>query len=143
MIARKRKKEYYCTPTLRLLRQDFQANRLNQLINNDFYLFHASPEKSSNRTEDSRKETNAEATGILAGNLLHMEHTEVNNEQRLKIVEEKLKDLNVSINVWAKNNELDHRIVEDLIQGNLRGTHGTALNTRKKMEAFFGQIFGP
>jgi hypothetical protein len=65
----------------------------------------------------------------------------VNSEQRSKIIAEKLKDLNISINVWAKNNELDHRIVDDLIQGNLRGTHGTALNTRKKMEAFFGQIF--
>jgi hypothetical protein len=67
----------------------------------------------------------------------------MNSEQRLKIIEEKLKDLDLTINMWAKNNELDHRIVDDLIQGNLRGTHGTALNTRKKMEAFFGPIFSP
>jgi hypothetical protein len=72
-----------------------------------------------------------------------MEHTEVNSEERLRIIEEKLKDLNMTINVWSKTNELDHRIVDDLIKGNLRGTHGTSLNTRKKMEAFFGPIFGP
>lgn len=83
------------------------------------------------------------ADGNSPVNPLHMEQIEMNSEQRLKIIEEKLKDLDITINMWAKNNELDHRIVDDLIQGNLRGTHGTALNTRKKMEAFFGQIFGP
>jgi hypothetical protein len=72
-----------------------------------------------------------------------MEFIKMNSEQRLKIIEEKLSGLGLTINGWAKNNELDHRIVDDLIQGNLRGTHGTALNARKKMEAFFGQIFSP
>lgn len=87
--------------------------------------------------------TYAEVPGIPPGNPLQTEYITMNSELRLKIIEEKLKDLNLTINLWAKNNELDHRIVDDLIQGNLRGTHGTALNTRKKMEAFFGPIFSP
>ena len=62
-------------------------------------------------------------------------------EQRIRFIEEKLDALGMTIKVWAKNNELDHRIVEDLIQGKLRGTHGVALNSRRKMEEFFGPIF--
>ncbi|MDD2320705.1 MAG: hypothetical protein PHO83_11710 [Geobacteraceae bacterium] len=65
----------------------------------------------------------------------------MNCDQRTKIIEEKLSALGMTVNEWAKNNELDHRIVDDLIKGNLRGTHGIALNARKKMESFFGQIF--
>ncbi len=72
---------------------------------------------------------------------LHMEFTKMNCEQRIRIIEEKLTAQGVTINEWAKRNELDHRIVDDLIKGNLRGTHGIALNARKKMEEFFGQIF--
>jgi gp16 family phage-associated protein len=63
------------------------------------------------------------------------------NEQRIHIIEEKLTPLGMSIKEWAKNNELDHRIVNDLITGTLRGTHGVSLNARKKMEDFFGPIF--
>ncbi|MRR07784.1 MAG: hypothetical protein EG828_12790 [Deltaproteobacteria bacterium] len=62
-------------------------------------------------------------------------------EQRMRIIEAKLDSLGMTIKVWAKNNELDHRIVEDLIHGKLRGTHGVALNSRLKMEEFFGPIF--
>jgi hypothetical protein len=79
--------------------------------------------------------------GLTPGNPQYTEFIEMNSEQRMKIIEEKLSGMGMTINGWAKNNELDHRIVDDLIQGNLRGTHGTALNTRKKMEAFFGPIF--
>jgi hypothetical protein len=71
-----------------------------------------------------------------------MESEHMNNEQRLRIIEEKLSATGMTINVWAKSAELDHRIVEDLIYGRLRGTHGTALNARKKMEEFFGPLFG-
>jgi len=49
----------------------------------------------------------------------------------------------MTIKGWAKINELDHRIVEDLVRGNLRGTHGVALNARRIMEQFFGPVFGP
>ena len=65
----------------------------------------------------------------------------MDTEQKIRIIEDKLEALGMTIKVWAKNNELDHRIVEDLIQGKLRGTHGVALNARKKMEEFFGPIF--
>jgi len=65
----------------------------------------------------------------------------MDTEQKMRIIEEKLDAQGVTIKVWAKNNELDHRIVDDLIQGKLRGTHGVALNARKKMEEFFGPIF--
>lgn len=63
-------------------------------------------------------------------------------EQRTRIIEEKLGALGMTINSWAKSSELDHRIVEDLIRGNLRGTHGVSLNARRTMERFFGPIFG-
>jgi len=49
----------------------------------------------------------------------------------------------MTLNGWSKSNELDHRIVNDLIRGNLRGTHGIALQARKKVESFFGLIFAP
>jgi hypothetical protein len=41
-----------------------------------------------------------------------MEFIKMNSEQRLKIIEYKLSALGMTINGWAKNNELDHRIVE-------------------------------
>lgn len=63
-------------------------------------------------------------------------------EQRIRIIEEKLESLGLTLNSWAKSNELDHRIVEDLMRGNLRGTHGVALNARRVMERFFGPVFG-
>lgn len=65
----------------------------------------------------------------------------MDSEQKTNIINEKLDGLGISINEWAKNNELDHRIVEDLINGKLRGTHGVSLVARKKMEEFFGPIF--
>jgi gp16 family phage-associated protein len=65
----------------------------------------------------------------------------MDSEQRTNIINEKLDGLGLSINEWAKNNELDHRIVEDLINGKLRGTHGVSLVARMKMEEFFGPIF--
>lgn len=65
----------------------------------------------------------------------------MNPEQRRALIEEKLSTTSMTINSWAKDQELDHRIVEDLIQGKLRGTHGVALIARTKMEEFFGPIF--
>lgn len=70
-----------------------------------------------------------------------MEHLLMESEQRIHIIEEKLTPLGMTIKEWSKNNELDHRIVNDLIMGALRGTHGVSLNARKKMEDFFGPIF--
>ncbi len=67
----------------------------------------------------------------------------MNTEQRLRIIKEKLSPTGMTINVWAKSAELDHRIVEDLINGKLRGTHGISLSARRKMEEFFGPIFEP
>jgi hypothetical protein len=65
----------------------------------------------------------------------------MNSEQRRNLIEEKLNALGMTINSWAKDHELDHRIVEDLVQGNLRGTHGVSLTARTKMEEYFGPIF--
>ncbi len=67
----------------------------------------------------------------------------MDSEQRMRIIEEKLSTTGTTIKGWAKSNELDHRIVEDLINGKLRGTHGIALNARTKMEEYFGPIFTP
>jgi plasmid maintenance system antidote protein VapI len=67
----------------------------------------------------------------------------MDTDQRIRIIEEKLETLGMTIKGWAKINELDHRIVEDLVRGNLRGTHGVALNARRIMEQFFGPVFGP
>ncbi len=64
-------------------------------------------------------------------------------EERMKTIEMKLESVGMTIKTWAKNNELDHRIVMDLIRGDLRGTHGISLNARRKMEEFFGPVFGP
>ncbi len=65
----------------------------------------------------------------------------MNSEQRRTLIEEKLRAAGMTVNAWAKEQDLDHRIVEDLIQGKLRGTHGIALTARAKMEEFFGSVF--
>jgi gp16 family phage-associated protein len=65
----------------------------------------------------------------------------MNFEQRKKIIDEKLERIGETINSWAKKNELDHRIVSELIEGKIQGTRGISLITRKKLEGFFGNIF--
>lgn len=46
-----------------------------------------------------------------------------------------------TVNSWANKNGLHQRIVADLIAGKLKGTRGVSLETRRKMEVAFGDIF--
>lgn len=66
----------------------------------------------------------------------------MDREQRKKKVAHVLVDLGETISSWANKNGLHHKIVSDLIDGKLKGTRGVALDTKKKMEAAFGEIFG-
>jgi len=65
----------------------------------------------------------------------------MDREQREKIINQKLESIGDTLNSWSKKNELDHRIVSKLIDGELFGTRGVSLIARKKMEEFFGNIF--
>ena len=63
-------------------------------------------------------------------------------EQRKKTIQHKLVDLGETVSSWAKKNGLHQRIVADLIDGKLKGTRGVALETRRKMEETFSNLFG-
>ena len=65
----------------------------------------------------------------------------MDKEQRKKAIQHKLVDMGETINSWARKNGLHQRIVADLIDGKLKGTRGVALETRKRMEEVFGDIF--
>jgi hypothetical protein len=62
-------------------------------------------------------------------------------EQRRAIVRQKLESIGETITSWSKQNSLDHRIVNDLIDGKFLGTRGVTLKARTEIEAFFGNIF--
>jgi gp16 family phage-associated protein len=62
-------------------------------------------------------------------------------EQRIEIINQKLQPTGETITSWSKKQGLDYRLVFDLIDGKLRGTRGISLNTRMKIEEFFGNIF--
>jgi hypothetical protein len=62
-------------------------------------------------------------------------------EQRITLINRKLEPSGETIVSWSKKNRLDHRLVFDLINGKLLGTRGITLNTRMKIEEFFGNIF--
>jgi hypothetical protein len=62
-------------------------------------------------------------------------------EQRGKIINQKLDPIGETIVSWSKKNNLDHRLVLDLINGKFLGTRGVTLKTRMKIEEFFGNIF--
>lgn len=66
----------------------------------------------------------------------------MDREQRKKAVAHHLVDLGETIASWANRNGLHKKIVTDLIDGKLKGTRGVALETKRKMEATFGEIFG-
>jgi hypothetical protein len=65
----------------------------------------------------------------------------MDREERKKVVQRKLDVLGETLNSWAKKNGLDHKIVSELLEGNLRGTRGVPLKTRCRLEEFFGNIF--
>ncbi|MRR54183.1 MAG: hypothetical protein EG822_06695 [Deltaproteobacteria bacterium] len=65
----------------------------------------------------------------------------MDKEQRKKTIQHKLVDLGETVNSWANKNGLHQKIVSDLIDGKLKGIRGVALETRRKMEATFGEIF--
>ncbi len=65
----------------------------------------------------------------------------MNIEQRIAIINLKLDPIGETIVSWSKKNKLDHRLVFALINGKLLGTRGITLNTRMKIEEFFGNIF--
>lgn len=66
----------------------------------------------------------------------------MDKEQRKKQVAHCLVDLGETIASWSAKNGLHKKIVTDLIDGKLKGTRGVALETKRKMEAIFGDIFG-
>ncbi len=66
----------------------------------------------------------------------------MDKEQRKKKVAHCLVDLGETIASWSAKNGLHQKIVTDLIDGKLKGTRGVSLETKRKMEASFGEIFG-
>jgi gp16 family phage-associated protein len=65
----------------------------------------------------------------------------MDREHRQKIIRQKLEENGETINSWSKKNDLDHRIVSELIDGKLLGTRGLPSIARRKIEEFFGNIF--
>jgi gp16 family phage-associated protein len=65
----------------------------------------------------------------------------MDKEQRKKTVQHKLVDMGETVTSWANKNGLHQRIVADLIDGKLKGTRGVALETRRRMEEAFGNLF--
>lgn len=65
----------------------------------------------------------------------------MNINQRKKVVADKLAEMGETLNSWASKNDLHLRIVNDLIDGRLKGTRGISLENRLRMERTFGQIF--
>ena len=65
----------------------------------------------------------------------------MNTEQRKEVIAEKLNEMGETLNSWATKNDLHVRIVNDLIEGKLKGTRGVPLENRQKLEKAFGQIF--
>jgi len=65
----------------------------------------------------------------------------MNIEQRRAVVSQKLESIGETVPSWSKKNSLDHRIVNDLIDGKFHGTRGVTLKARIQIEEFFGNIF--
>lgn len=65
----------------------------------------------------------------------------MDKEQRKKRVAHCLVDLGETITSWSAKNGLHQKIVSDLVDGKLKGTRGVALETRRKMEEAFGNLF--
>lgn len=65
----------------------------------------------------------------------------MNIEQRKNHINQTLEPAGETVVSWSKKNGLDHRLVNDLINGKLLGTRGVTLKARTKMEEFFGKIF--
>ena len=62
-------------------------------------------------------------------------------EQRKAIINQKLDTIGETVISWSKKNSLDHRLVNDLIDGKFLGTRGVTLQARMQIEEFFGNIF--
>ncbi|WP_298437395.1 hypothetical protein [Geobacter sp.] len=65
----------------------------------------------------------------------------MDSEQRRKVVAHHLVDMGETVTSWASKNGLHQKIVSDLIDGKLKGIRGVALETRRKMEQTFGNLF--
>jgi gp16 family phage-associated protein len=65
----------------------------------------------------------------------------MDREQRKKAILHQLVDMGETVSSWANKNGLHQKIVSDLIDGKLKGTRGVALETKRKMEATFGNVF--
>jgi galactokinase/mevalonate kinase-like predicted kinase len=66
---------------------------------------------------------------------------DMNIEQRKAIINNKLESIGETIISWSRKNNLDHRLVNDLIEGKFLGTRGVTLQARLQIEEFFGNIF--
>lgn len=62
-------------------------------------------------------------------------------EERKEYIDRKLRSMGETVVTWSKKNHLDHRMVINLIEGNLLGTRGVPLKARKVMEEYFGKVF--
>ena len=62
-------------------------------------------------------------------------------EQRKAIINQKLDLIGETVISWSKKNSLDHRLVNDLIEGKFLGTRGVTLQARMQIEEFFGNVF--
>lgn len=65
----------------------------------------------------------------------------MDTEKRRKVVAHHLVDMGLTLTSWAARNGLHTKIVTDLLDGKLKGTRGVALETRRKMEETFGNLF--
>jgi len=65
----------------------------------------------------------------------------MNIEQRKAIINQKLESIGETVTSWSRKNSLDHRLVNDLIDGKFQGTRGVTLKARMQIEEFFGNIF--
>jgi hypothetical protein len=65
----------------------------------------------------------------------------MDTDQRKACIDRKLESIGETVVSWSKKNCLDHKLVLNLIEGKLLGTRGVTLEARKKLEAFFGNIF--
>ena len=65
----------------------------------------------------------------------------MDTDQRKACIDRKVESIGETVVSWCKKNGLDHKLVLNLIDGKLLGTRGVTLEARKKLEAFFGNIF--
>lgn len=62
-------------------------------------------------------------------------------DQRKKIITTTLEKMSETLTSYVNKNGLHPKIVNDLIEGRLKGTRGVSRENRMKMENTFGKIF--